>query len=272
MPLDCIAKQPGFAGASPGPSPNLAQYSVNSVGQFGPATSGLIGHQMQQTPVPIPQPLQALSNSQASLRPMQYQQQQQQTGYALNKSFTNSQPNASYIHNQSMTNPSVAQYNQQHVHARTQPIANGTAATNMYNPPRPPEVYTLPDSLNDTLYENIRQTFQHDSAGRVLFFAGPPLNRPVKRVSPQDEGVGHSVKFLAGRIRWLADREKRRRWRKTLKDASPSSALYDSGSKKDDSEAEATIAMDEWLKTFDAGANIWEQKAGLNGWRIPTND
>ncbi|KAG5982658.1 hypothetical protein E4U55_001568 [Claviceps digitariae] len=269
VPVDCIAKQPGFAGTSPGPSPNLAQYSVTAVGLFGPATPGLTGHHMQQTPVPIPQPPQALSNSQASLRSMQYQQQQQQAGYASNKVSTYSQPNALYIHNQSTTNQSTPQYSQQHAHTRSQPIVNGTAASNMYNPPRPPEVYTLPDSVNDTLYENIRHTFQRDSAGRVLFFAGPPLNRRAKRVSPEDEGVGHSIKYLTGRIEWLADREKKRRWRKTSRGASSRLASHASGSTKLGCEVGATSAMNEWLKAFEQGAVRWRQEAGLEGWTIP---
>ena len=164
-----------------------------------------------------------------------------------------------------MANQTAAQYNQQYVHARTQPIANGTTATNIYNPPRPPEVYTLPNSVNDTLYEDIRQTFQHDSAGRVLFFAGPPLNRPVKRVSPQDEGVGHSVKYLAGRIEWLADRQKKRRWRKMSKATSSSLASHDSGSIEHATQAAATSALNGWLQAFDEGAVRWQQKAGLEG-------
>ncbi|KAG5952091.1 hypothetical protein E4U53_001652 [Claviceps sorghi] len=270
MQMDCIAKQPGFVVNSPRPSPNPARCSVTSIGQFGPATSGLLGHHMQQTtPVPIPQPSQALSNSQASLRPIQYQQQQQ-AGYASNKAPTYSQPNASYIHNQSMTSQAAAQYNQHHVHTRTLPTANGIAATNIYNPPRPPEVYTLLNSANDTLHENIRGAYQHDSAGRVLFFAGPPLNRPVKRVSPQDEEFGHSVKYLSGRNGWMADREKKRR-RKTSQGALARPASRGSEITKDASIAGATTAMNEWLTAFDEGAGRWQRKVGLEGWRIPAN-
>ncbi|KAG6000385.1 hypothetical protein E4U21_005541 [Claviceps maximensis] len=262
LPVDCIAKQPVFARTSPGPLPTIAQYSATS------GCQGLIGHHMQQTPVPIPQPPQA--SSQASLRPMQYQQQQQQQAcYAPNKALTNSQTNALYIQNQNMTNQSAAQYNQQYVHARSQPIASGGAATNIYNPPRPPEVYILPNNVNDTIYENIRQTFQHDGAGRVLLFAGPPLNRPVKRVSPQDEGVGHSVKYLAGRIGWLADRQKKRRSRDMSRAVSPRLPSHDLGSTKHAPDSEAICAMNAWWKGFEEGTVIWQQKAGLDGWRIP---
>lgn len=164
--------------------------------------------------------------------------------------------------------------NQQHTHARTQfSAASGTSPANIYNPPRPPEVYTLPDSINDALYEQIRQNFQQDSAGRVLFFAGPPLDRPINRVSPRHEGAGHSVKYLAGRNGWLADREMKRRRRNTSPDATskrPVTASFDAEVVEDATAAEAMSGMSEWLHAFDDNAVEWQQKAGLEGWRIPT--
>lgn len=165
--------------------------------------------------------------------------------------------------------------NQQHTHARTQfNAASGTTPANIYNPPRPPEVYTLPDSVNDALYEQIRQNFQQDSAGRVLFFAGPPLDRPINRVSPRHEGAGHSVKYLAGRNGWLADREMKRRRRNTSPDATskrrPVTASLDTGVVEDATAAEAMSGMSEWLHAFDDNAFEWQKKAGLEGWRIPT--
>lgn len=263
----------GLAGPTFGPSSNLAQYSIPSAGQFSPATTGPVSHHMQQTRVPIPQPPQAMSSSQVTLRPMQYQQQQQQqAGYASNLASIYSQPNASYVHNQSMTNQGPAHYGQQHTHARTQLNANGTTATNIYNPPQPPEVYTLPNSVNDTLCEEIRQAFQHDSVGRVFFFAGPPLDRAVKRVSPCDEGVGHSVKYLAGRNGWLVDREKKRRWRNASQIAlskRPASASLNTATIGDVSSAEATSALNKWSIEAFVDHVAWQRKAGLEGWRIP---
>lgn len=48
---------------------------------------------------------------------------------------------------------------------------------NIYNPPRPPEVYTLPENVNESIAREMREGFQHDSAGRILFFTAPPLDR-----------------------------------------------------------------------------------------------
>ncbi|KAH6608847.1 hypothetical protein Trco_002193 [Trichoderma cornu-damae] len=58
------------------------------------------------------------------------------------------------------------------------------AHANMYNPPRPPEVYTLPDNINETLPATVRREFQHDDYGRVLFFSAAPLDRSCNGLSP----------------------------------------------------------------------------------------
>jgi chromatin structure-remodeling complex subunit RSC1/2 len=81
----------------------------------------------------------------------------------------------------------------------------------MYNPPRPPEVYTLPDNVNEFLPATVRREFQHDEAGRVLFFSAAPLDRSCSGLSPASAGLGHSAKYLAGREKWLAEREKKRK-------------------------------------------------------------
>ncbi|KAG5989425.1 hypothetical protein E4U52_005568 [Claviceps spartinae] len=272
MPVDFIVKNHygGFAGPCFEPSPpSLAQHSVASVDQLRSATSGLIGQHVQQTLVPVPHPPQAISDSQVSLRPIQCQQQQ--AGYA-SKASMHSQPIFSYNHNHSVINHGAVQYDQQHAHTRTQMNSNGTSATNIYNPPRPPEVYTLPESVNNTLYNSIRQTFQQDVAGRVVFFAGPPLDRPVKRVSPRNLGVEHSVKYLAGRNRWLVDREKKRRWRHKLQSTSPGLESRDIRSVKNASAARATSAIKKWVQAFGVGAAEWRQEAQLDGWMVPASD
>lgn len=94
----------------------------------------------------------------------------------------------------------------------------GVAQThaNMYNPPRPPEVYTLPDNVNETLPATVRREFQHDESGRVLFFSAAPLDRSCSGLSPLSAGLGHSAKYLAGRGKWLAEREMKRKDRDEL--------------------------------------------------------
>ncbi|KAK2612167.1 hypothetical protein QQS21_001897, partial [Conoideocrella luteorostrata] len=169
------------------------------------------------------------------------------------------------------TNAIPAHYNQ-HAHGRSQFNAqsgSSSTPTNMYNPPRPPEVYTLPDNINDALHQQIRQRFQHDSGDRVLFFSAPPLDRPCKQFSPQTAGVGHSARYLAGREGWLADREKKRKKRDDLQhgisERSKASTQH-AGGTVDIVASAATDAMNKWFQKFDDPAVEWQQTAGLVGW------
>lgn len=75
-----------------------------------------------------------------------------------------------------------------------------TAATaSAYNAPRPAEVYHLPESANAAIPLDIREQFQRDEKGNVLFFTTPP----VDVLPPVNEGsaVGHTAKYLANKLR-----------------------------------------------------------------------
>lgn len=75
-----------------------------------------------------------------------------------------------------------------------------TAATAAgYNAPRPSEVYHLPESANAAIPLDIREQFQRDEKGNVLFFTTPP----VDVLPPVNEGsaVGHTAKYLANKLR-----------------------------------------------------------------------
>lgn len=77
-----------------------------------------------------------------------------------------------------------------------------------YNAPRTVEVYRLPDSANAAIPQDIREQFQRDEHGHVLFFTTPP----VDALPPVGEGtvVGHTAKHLANKLRRkMALREKR---------------------------------------------------------------
>lgn len=77
-----------------------------------------------------------------------------------------------------------------------------------YNAPRPVEVYRLPDSANAAIPKDIREQFQRDEEGHVLFFTTPP----VDLLPPVGEGtaIGHTAKYLANKLRRkLALKEKR---------------------------------------------------------------
>jgi chromatin structure-remodeling complex subunit RSC1/2 len=69
--------------------------------------------------------------------------------------------------------------------------------TQNYRDPPPIEVYTLPDAANLSIPAELRDQFQQDDTGRVLFFTAPPVSvdppEPLRR--------GHSVRYLAERAR-----------------------------------------------------------------------
>ena len=74
---------------------------------------------------------------------------------------------------------------------------------------RAQEVYHLPENANQLIPEDIRNQFQQDAQGHVLFWTTPPIDTlpPVKPKS----AVAHTAKYLADRIRAKrALREKRK--------------------------------------------------------------
>lgn len=71
----------------------------------------------------------------------------------------------------------------------------------------PDEVFHLSDSANAAIPADIREQFQTDEQGRVLFFTKPPLDvlPPTKNGGPPM----HSLKYLAAKLRrQKAEREK----------------------------------------------------------------
>ncbi|KAI2471168.1 hypothetical protein F4781DRAFT_388222 [Annulohypoxylon bovei var. microspora] len=97
------------------------------------------------------------------------------------------------------------------------PGPSGHAQANAYNPPRPVEVYHLDDALNDKIPQDVREQFQRDEAGRVLFFTQPPLDRPHRGLSAESATLGHSVRYLADRAREVEDRRAKRKARDELR-------------------------------------------------------
>ncbi|KAI9822882.1 MAG: hypothetical protein M1832_002907 [Thelocarpon impressellum] len=67
---------------------------------------------------------------------------------------------------------------------------------NTYVPPKPVEVYHLSDAANASIPSDVRERFQRDEQGRVLFFTAPPLDN-----SKEASGLGHSVRYLAEKAR-----------------------------------------------------------------------
>ena len=83
-----------------------------------------------------------------------------------------------------------------------------TATAQSYRDPPPIEVYVLPDQANLSIPSEVREMYQRDEQGRVLFFTAPP-------VAVEDKSLpGHSVRYLAEKARRQAaqsqDRQKRK--------------------------------------------------------------
>jgi chromatin structure-remodeling complex subunit RSC1/2 len=150
---------------------------------------------------------------------------------------------------------------------------------NMYNPPRPPEVYTLPDPINEALPAQVRDNVQHDKSGRVLFFTAPPLDRANSGVSSESAALGHSARYLAGRKEWLAERDRKRKERdeKLNAEGAKRSTQEQSALDKETEETavavtvQAATAMRSWLQHFDQDTQQWTKDAGLEGWRESVN-
>lgn len=151
------------------------------------------------------------------------------------------------------------------------PVQNTPGGGNMYNPPRPPEVYTLPDAVNDAMPLELRQNFQRDENGRILFFTAPPLDRRDDGMSSTSSGLGHSAKYLAGRNEWLAEREKKRKERdasraeERRKRASPTpEPILDP---EPLAPSEAGHLIEACFKDFDQDTLQWHRDTGLGGSR-----
>jgi chromatin structure-remodeling complex subunit RSC1/2 len=79
-----------------------------------------------------------------------------------------------------------------------------------YKAPQPVEVYILNDHANASIPPEIREQFQRDEQGRVLFFTAPPLNTQTV-VNRDGRPLGHSARFLAAKAARDAARAEKRK-------------------------------------------------------------
>ncbi|KAF2760855.1 Bromodomain-containing protein [Pseudovirgaria hyperparasitica] len=68
-----------------------------------------------------------------------------------------------------------------------------------YQAPKAPEVWTLDTHANLTIPPEIREQFQRDAQGRVLFFTVPPLD--VMQPEKHGAALGHSARYLAAKAK-----------------------------------------------------------------------
>lgn len=251
---------------------------------FQPVTPG--SGPLHQTPVPLPQAQHHAAQPGHLIRtipyqphfqqqhqgqtPQQYQQQaHQQSHQGFNQGFTHLQHGA---------NTTTHGYNQHLGMSQGGRPPMTPQGGSMYNPPRPPEVYTLPDPIQEALPAELREDLQRDQYGRVLFFTAPPLDRTYNGIAPESAALGHSAKYLAGRQEWLAERERKRKQRdeeELNQENAKRLALERSEHEKDSEDAASSVtsqaigAMGKWLRQFDKDTAQWKNEAGLAEWREP---
>lgn len=73
------------------------------------------------------------------------------------------------------------------------------------------EVYILPDHANASIPPHVREQFQRDEQGRVLFFTAPPVNRGSNIVQKEGRALGHSARYLAAKAKRDAERAAKRK-------------------------------------------------------------
>ncbi|KAJ8109879.1 hypothetical protein OPT61_g7129 [Boeremia exigua] len=107
-----------------------------------------------------------------------------------------------------------------------------------YKAPPPVEVYILNDHANASIPQDIREQFQRDEKGRVLFFTAPPLN-VSQPLTKNGRALGHSAAYLAARARREKARAEKRK-------ADATSTTEESAAKKakheDDSKLQKAVA------------------------------
>ncbi|KAG4025084.1 hypothetical protein MFRU_067g00130 [Monilinia fructicola] len=124
--------------------------------------------------------------------------------------YANATPTTTHHH----SNP-LANY--QSYHNSSTPRVGGANSVshgshgNAYNPPRQIEVYTLPDAANSSIPADVRSQFHSDEFGRIIFYTSPPLDS--NPVPEESQKLGHSLKYLANKVRRKEELEKKRKLR-----------------------------------------------------------
>lgn len=151
----------------------------------------------------------------------------------------------------------------------TAPVPHAPApGGNMYNPPRPVETYTLPDSVNAQIPDEVRQQFHRDDQGRILFCTAPPLNRERPGVAPENVGLGHSMRYLSSIREHRAERTRNRKERdEAAAEEQRKRRAADQADKRELKELwmrKMGVALSDWLEDMDRGTKML--KESLGGW------
>ncbi|KAG0647295.1 chromatin remodeling [Hyphodiscus hymeniophilus] len=148
------------------------------------------------------------------------------------------------------------------------PVATPHAsATNAYNPPRAPEVYTLADSANAAIPADIRAQFHQDERGRIIFYTAPPLD--VDPIPEETRDLGHSLRYLVDKARGKEELERKRTARAAQLESETSEKMK--RLKADDEKKSAWIiqekmkGMHSWAEQMEQGTDdMYRQMYGEN--------
>lgn len=152
--------------------------------------------QSQSHPTPRPIPTGARPSFSAS-HPQSYTQQPSASPAPIRPPSAQQQSYAPLTPQQPPARPAMQPTQSSYQSQLAVPPAPHTRTGSSYRDPPPIEVYTLPDQANLSIPAEIRERYQRDELGRVLFFTAPPV------IPDQvEEGVrGHSVRYLAAKAR-----------------------------------------------------------------------
>jgi chromatin structure-remodeling complex subunit RSC1/2 len=225
----------GYAPVRPSPSPAPLTHS----GSFG-------SHGSTQSPVQ-PSPI---------YQPQNYNQ------YAT----------ASTPHAQHQTPISNFQYQNSHTQSRAVAPSTGShpGHTNAYNPPsRNPEAWTLGDVANASIPADVREQFQQDELGRVIFFTAPPLDSTP--ITEDTKGLGHSLRYLADKARRKEEDEKKRKIRLVELEEEATQRLKRRKATQETTQQRGfrqnLEAMLEWSEQMDKGTDELYKKMHGDNWR-----
>lgn len=187
----------------------------------------------QPSPVPQPQPTprQPSTSARPSFSAAHPQAYNQPTSASpapvrppsVQPNFPPSTPQQASARPQLKQNPSS--YTSQHAQPGVQQTPSSYAprpptASGSYRDPPAIEAYILPDQANLSIPYEIRERFQRDEMGRVLFFTAPPV------IPDANTGVakGHSVRYLAEKARREESLQQKRKATELEKQASDRTA------------------------------------------------
>ncbi|KAI4197618.1 MAG: hypothetical protein LQ346_002963 [Caloplaca aetnensis] len=138
------------------------------------------------------------SQGSASSAPVQYNQ------YASHTSTYGQTPH----HGSASSSYRSTQYDNKYPPA-PQPYRATAVPGTTENSVRPYEVFRLSEQANAQVPEEVRQLYQQDEQGNVLFFTAPPVD--VLPPTKEGSALGHTARYLAERLRRkIALREKRK--------------------------------------------------------------